>query len=106
VTVEDVDAAWRADLLRQTPAHVRFLSLEPLLGHIPAVVLRDMDWVIVGGESGRRARPMDLRWARDVRDDCAAMGIPYFLKQLGGEHDKRDGDDAVLDGTVYREFPA
>lgn len=83
VSVESADYAWRADMLRETEAGVRFLSLEPLLGHIPAIVLNDMDWVIVGGESGRGARPMHPQWVFDILDDCEAMGIPFFFKQWG-----------------------
>jgi protein gp37 len=102
-SVESADYAWRADMLRETPAAVRFLSLEPLLGHIPAVILRDMDWVIVGGESGPGARPMDAQWVRDIRDDCEAMSIPFFFKQWGGVRKKEAGRE--LDGRTYDEFP-
>lgn len=104
-SVENADYAWRADMLRATPAAVRFLSLEPLLGHIPALVLRDMDWVIVGGESGPGARELNPDWVRDIRDDCAAMSIPFFFKQWGGVRDKRGHDDAVIDGVRHIEFP-
>lgn len=83
VSVENGDYAWRTDALRKTSAAVRFLSLEPLLGHIPAIVLQDMDWIIVGGESGPHARAIDIRWVRDIRDDCEAMDIPFFFKQWG-----------------------
>lgn len=103
VSIESADYAWRADMLRETPAAVRFLSLEPLLGHIPSIVLKDMDWVIVGGESGPGARPMDPEWVRDIRNDCAAMGIPFFFKQWGGVQKKRAGRE--LDGRTYDEFP-
>lgn len=82
-SVESADYAWRADMLRETPAAVRFLSLEPLLGHIPAGVLRDIDWVIVGGESGPHARPMHPRWVHSIRDACIAHRIPFFFKQYG-----------------------
>lgn len=102
-SVESADYAWRADMLRETPAAVRFLSLEPLLGHIPAIVLRDMDWVIVGGESGPGARAMDPKWVRDIRDDCEYMGIRFFFKQWGGVRKKRAGRE--LDGRTHDEFP-
>lgn len=103
VSVESADYAWRADMLREAPAAVRFLSLEPLLGHIPAVILRDMDWVIVGGESGHGARPMDPQWVRDIRDDCEAMSIPFFFKQWGGVHKKSNGRE--LDGRTHDDMP-
>lgn len=103
VSIENADYAWRADMLRETPAAVRFLSLEPLLGHIPALILRDMDWAIVGGESGPGARPMELQWVRDIRDDCQAMSIPFFFKQWGGVHKKAAG--RKLDGRTWDEYP-
>lgn len=103
VSIESADYAWRADMLRETPAAVRFLSLEPLLGHIPAIILRGMDWVIVGGESGPGARAMLSQWARDIRDDCVAMGIPFFFKQWGGVRKKRHG--RILDGRTWDEMP-
>ena len=73
----------RADHLRATPAAVRFLSLEPLLGPLPSLDLTGIDWVIVGGESGPGARPMHLDWARDIRDRCVAARVPFFFKQWG-----------------------
>jgi len=75
--------AWRADHLRGTPAAVRFLSLEPLLGPLPSLDLTGIDWVIVGGESGPGARPMHPDWVRDIRDRCVAAGIPFLFKQWG-----------------------
>jgi protein gp37 len=105
VSIENNDYAWRADMLRETPAAVRFLSVEPMLGPVDKVDLTDIDWVICGGESGHGARPMDLVWARDLRDRCVAAAIPFFLKQLGGSRDKRGGDDAILDGRRWTEFP-
>lgn len=73
----------RVDLLRETPAAVRFLSLEPLVGAVPSLDLTDVDWVIVGGESGHGARPMHPQWARHVRDLASAASVPFFLKQWG-----------------------
>ena len=104
VSVESADYAWRADMLREIPAAVRFLSLEPLLGHIPSIVMRDMDWVIAGGESGHGARPMDPEWVRDIRDDCAAMNIPFFFKQWGGVRKKAAGRE--LDARTHDAFPS
>ena len=73
----------RADDLRATPAVVRFISAEPLLGPLPSLDLRDIDWLIVGGESGSTHRRMDLQWARDIRDQCQSVGTSFFFKQLG-----------------------
>ena len=83
VSIESDAYTWRADHLRKTPASVRFLSLEPLLGPPPSLDLTGIDWVIVGGESGPDARPMHPDWARDVRDRCVAAGIPFTFKQWG-----------------------
>ncbi len=104
VSVERQDVVWRVDCLRQVPAVVRFLSCEPLLG--PLVLdLTGIHWVIVGGESGPGARPMDLAWARAIRDQCLAAGVPFFLKQLGGAWDKRGHERALLDGRLWRQMP-
>jgi protein gp37 len=82
-SIENDRYAWRAEHLRNTPAVVRFLSLEPLLGPLPSLDLTGIDWVIVGGESGPGARPMHPDWARDIRDRCVAAGVPFFFKQWG-----------------------
>ncbi len=105
VSVENPRFTWRIDDLLQAPAAVRFVSAEPLLKRIDLTPwLRRVDWVIVGGESGPKARPMDLDWARDIRDQCQYAGIPFFLKQIGGFPDKRGGDKALLDGRLWREM--
>jgi len=104
VSVERQDYTERIDLLRQVPAAVRFLSCEPLLGPLQ-LNLKDIHWVIAGGESGPGARPMNLEWARSIREQCQAQGVPFFLKQLGGVHDKRGKDKALLDGQLWREMP-
>ena len=83
-SIESDEYCWRADRLRQAPAAVRFLSLEPLLGPLPSLDLAGIDWVIVGGESGSQFRPLDLGWVRDLRDRCVSMRIPLFFKQIGG----------------------
>lgn len=92
----------RAEYLRATPAAVRFLSCEPLLGPLPSLDLTGIDWVIVGGESGPGYRPIDPDWVRDIRDRCAAAGVPFFLKQWGG---RRAGGEARLDGVEHHAFP-
>ena len=84
VSVESREYAWRADYLRRVPAAVRFLSVEPLVGPVGELELDKIDWVIVGGESGPGARPMDVQWARAVRDQCVAASVPFFFKQWGG----------------------
>lgn len=104
-TVEDSDNTWRARVLRGIPAAVRFLSCEPLLGPLERLSLQGIDWVICGGESGPKARPMDVQWARALRDLCASSGIAFFLKQLGGRRDKRGGSAALLDGREHKAFP-
>jgi protein gp37 len=105
VSVENADYADRSRDLAAVPAAVRFLSVEPLLGPIPALPLEGIHWVIVGGESGHRARPMDIDWARSIRDQCLDHDVAFFLKQLGGRRGKRGGDEAVLDGRTWREYP-
>ena len=104
VSVERQDYTWRVDYLRHVPAVVRFLSCEPLLGPLQ-LDLDGIHWVIVGGESGPRARPMNLDWARSIRVQCEAARVPFFLKQLGGAIDKRGKERALLDGRLWRQLP-
>jgi protein gp37 len=104
VSVESQDYAWRIDHLRQTSAHIKFLSVEPLLGPIPALNLKNIHWVIVGGESGPGARPMDKSWVRDIRDQCKAAGVAFHFKQWGGVNKKRAG--RKLDGRTWDQLPA
>lgn len=103
VSVESARYTHRIDLLRQTGAAVKFLSLEPLLAPLPSLNLDGIDWVIVGGESGPGARPMQADWARDIRDQCAAAGVPFHFKQWGGVFKKRNGRE--LDGETWDEMP-
>ena len=102
-SVESQDYIHRIDLLRETDAAIKFLSLEPLLGPLPNLDLDGIDWVIVGGESGPGARPMEADWARDIRDQCQAAGVPFHFKQWGGVFKKRHG--RVLDGRTWDEMP-
>ena len=103
VSVENKDYTFRIDHLRKTGACVKFLSLEPLLGPLPDLDLSGIDWVIVGGESGPKARPMAEEWVTDVRDQCVEMGIPFFFKQWGGVNKKRNG--RILQGRTWNEMP-
>jgi len=105
VSVENADYLSRVDCLRSTGARTRFLSLEPLLGPLPGLDLKGIDWVIAGGESGPGCRPMELDWVRPIRDLCRAKRVPFFLKQLGGFPNKRGHEQAVLDGQRHHEMP-
>lgn len=104
VSVENAEYLDRIDNLRMTDACVKFLSLEPLLGPLPKLSLKNIDWVIVGGESGHRARAMDPAWVTDVRDQCARAGVAFFFKQWGGKNKKKAG--RLLDGQTWDEMPA
>lgn len=103
VSVENSDHTFRIDHLRQTDAHVKFLSLEPLLGPLPNLDQNGTDWVIVGGESGPGARPMKEEWVIDIRDQCLASDIPFFFKQWGGVRKKHNG--RMLQGRIWDEIP-
>jgi len=103
VSVEDDEHVYRIDCLRQTDALIKFVSFEPLLGPIRDLDLEGIDWVIVGGESGPRARPMDPAWAREIRDQCLAASVPFFFKQWGGVNKKRNG--RLLDGKTWDQMP-
>jgi protein gp37 len=103
VSVEDQRRARRAIDLAAVPAHVRFLSVEPLLGPIDALPLAGIHWVIVGGESGPGARPMRAEWVESLLDQCRAQGVPFFFKQWGGIQKHRTGRE--LRGRVFNEMP-
>jgi len=103
VSVENADYTFRIDHLRETGAAVKFLSLEPLLGPLPNLDLNGIDWVIVGGESGPGARPMDEGWVVEIRDQCAEARAPFFFKQWGGVNKKRAGRQ--LEGQTWDEMP-
>ena len=110
VSIENNQYLFRADDLRATGAKVKFLSLEPLLGPLPDLNLAGIDWVIVGGESGPKARQMKAEWARDIRDQCVAAGVPFFFKQWGcyDENGGRVGKKKagrLLDGRQWDEMP-
>jgi protein gp37 len=103
VSIEDDDHVYRADDLRQVPASVRFLSCEPLLGPLPGLKLNGIDWVIAGGESGPRHRPMDEVWVTTLRDACTAQDVRFFFKQWGGRTPKAHGRE--LEGRTWDEMP-
>lgn len=102
-SVENQEVVSRAHELNETDAKIKFLSVEPLLGPIPRLPLTGIDWVIVGGESGPGARPMNPCWVRQIRDRCRSRGVPFFFKQWGGVIKKKAG--RVLDGRTWDEMP-
>lgn len=103
VSVENSDYLYRIDHLRKTHVQIKFLSLEPLLGTMPNLNLRDIDWVIVGGESGPGARSANELWIKDIRDKCISANVPFFFKQWGGVQKKRNGRE--LDGRTWDQMP-
>ena len=103
VTIENNKYLYRADLLRKCNAKLRFISAEPLIGEINDINLEQIDWLIVGGESGSQARPMDASWVRALRDKAQTEKVAFFFKQWGGTVKKKTG--RVLDGQTYDEYP-
>lgn len=103
VSVESERYLPRIANLRRVPAAIRFLSLEPLLGPLPRLPLAGISWVIVGGESGFKHRPMDANWVRQIRDQCRRKGVRFFFKQWGGRFPKAQG--RMLDGREWNEMP-
>jgi protein gp37 len=103
VSVEDGRSKARVEHLRASPAAIRFLSIEPLIGPIGDIDLDGIHWVIAGGESGPGARPMNIEWAREIRDRCQAQRVPFFFKQWGGVRPKSGGRN--LDGREWNGFP-
>ncbi|MGE8022118.1 DUF5131 family protein [Peribacillus frigoritolerans] len=102
-SVENEDVSYRINDLRKVPAQIRFLSLEPLIGPLNFLDLKDIHWVIVGGESGPGSRPMEAEWVRTIRDQCEEQRIAFFFKQWGGVQKHRFG--RVLDNKTYDEYP-
>lgn len=103
VSVENANYKFRIDDLRHTPAAVRFVSAEPLLGPLGVVDLAGIDWLIAGGESGLRSRPMELSWGRELRDQCIQADVDFFFKQWGGRTPKQGG--RTLDGRTWDDIP-
>lgn len=104
VTVETEEYAWRVDELGRTPAAVKFVSAEPLLGPLPNLNLSQVDWLIVGGESGKGHRPLEKEWVTALRDRASAESVAFFFKQWGGHTPKANG--RMLDGETFDEMPA
>lgn len=105
VSVENMDYAWRAKMLRETHASIRWISAEPLIGSLDELNLDDIDWLVAGGESGPGARPMSAEWVRELRDNCKAAGVKFFFKQWGGVTKKGGGENARLDGRRWIQYP-
>jgi protein gp37 len=103
VSVENQDYTFRIDHLRKVGAITKFISFEPLLGPVHDLNLRGIDWVIVGGESGHQARPMDASWVVDIRNQCQKAKVPFFFKQWGGPNRKKAG--RKLEGRTWDEIP-
>jgi protein gp37 len=103
VTVEDFNAKKRIDDLRQTGATIKFLSCEPLISDLGKLDLENINWVIVGGESGPKSRPIKEDWVLDIFSQCKSSEIPFFFKQWGGVNKKKNGK--ALQGEIYHEMP-
>lgn len=103
VSVENQETMFRIGHLRKTAAFIKFLSCEPLLQNLPNMNLMDIDWVIVGGESGFKARPIKEEWVIDIKNQCQAANVPFFFKQWGGKNKKAAG--RLLQGKTYDEMP-
>jgi protein gp37 len=102
-TIESDAYVWRANVIRQTPAAIRWISAEPLISGLPSLDLTGIDWLVAGGESGPRHRPLDLDWVRDLRDRCPPSGTAFFFKQHGGRTPKAGG--RTLDGREWSDYP-
>lgn len=103
VSVENKNFVHRIDYLRQTKARIKFLSLEPLLSPLKNLNLKKIDWVIVGGESGFKARPIKENWVIDIKNQCDAAKTAFFFKQWGGKNKKKTG--RLLEGKTYSAMP-
>ena len=103
VTVENFEAKRRIDYLRQTTAAIKFLSCEPLISDLGKLDLENINWVIVGGESGPKSRPIKEDWVLDIFNQCKSIDIPFFFKQWGGVNKKKTGKE--LQGVIYQEMP-
>jgi protein gp37 len=103
VSIEDYTQIKRIEDLKSSNASIKFLSLEPLLTKLPELNLNGIDWVIVGGESGPKSRPIEKDWVLSIKDNCEKYNVPFFFKQWGGKNKKKAG--RILDGRTYNEMP-
>ncbi len=103
VSVETSDYIGRIEILYGVPAKLKFVSFEPLLSTMPSIDLKGIDWVIVGGESGPGARPMEKEWVTDIQQQCQEAKTPFFFKQWGGTNKKKNG--RMLDGRIFEDMP-
>jgi len=103
VTIEEDAYAYRADLLRQTGAKVKFVSVEPLIAPVPSLNIQNLDWVIVGGEKAVGARPMRAEWVMPIKADAIVSGIPFFFKQWGSNSTQFHPE--MIDGEIWQQFP-
>jgi protein gp37 len=103
ITVENQKNVSRIDYLRKIPAKIKFISFEPLIGDVGKVDLINIDWVIVGGESGWYARPMDINWVLSIKDQCEQQGILFYFKQWGGTNKKKTGRELL--GQTWDDMP-
>jgi protein gp37 len=103
VSIENKDYTHRANILSKTDAYIKFISFEPLLGPILKINLKNIDWVILGGESGPNARPMKKEWVEEIKDHCEKACVKFFFKQWGGVQKKKNG--RLLNGKTYNEYP-
>lgn len=103
ISIESEKEKERIDFLRKTNAQVKFLSCEPLIGPLPNLNLQGIDWVIVGGESGWKPRPMETEWVINIKDQCEKSSVAFFFKQWGGKSKKKTG--RTLEGKIYNDMP-
>ena len=103
VSIENQDYTYRINDLRNTNAYIKFLSIEPLIGAVRKLRLKNIQWVIVGGESGPKARPMKEEWVLNIKEQCKESGVPFFFKQWGGKNKKKAG--RLLKGRTWDEIP-
>lgn len=102
-SIENLEVAERVNYIRNIPAKVKFLSCEPLLGSLDNLDITNINWIVVGGESGAGSRPIEISWVRELRDKCKRQNIAFFFKQWGGWNKKKNGRE--LDGHIYEEMP-
>ena len=103
VSIENQDTIFRADFLKQTGTHIKFISAEPLLSPLPDLDLQGIDWLIVGGESGPGSRPMLEEWVLELKSKCEKSNVAFFFKQWGGTNKKKNG--SLLGGKKYKDYP-